>query len=398
MKRQIITLALWGACLSGLAPAYGIPAFARRHKLSCTACHEPVPRLKEFGNEFAGNGFMIPKEEKAIDFVSAGDDLLWLNKTFPLAVRFDAFAVAEQDAAVDRDMQTPWGLKLLSGGSLYRNIGYYFYFYMSERGEVAGIEDAYIHFDNVFKSGADLLVGQFQACDPLMKRELRLTFEDYQAYKTKVGASNINLAYDRGITLVYGVEKTGTDVVAMLVNGNGKDPASGESPKFDSDSHKNIGLRVAQNVGGFASLGGFYYTGRENGSAAGPADESLPSGTNRVVYYGPDANLSYGPLSLAVQYLVRKDSDPWFRGASGEVRTKGTVFEATLAPHLDRSRFYWTFLYNRVESDLAEFEKYHTAALACTWLASRNLRLGLEAIRNLEKDHFTFVAGMTGAF
>ena len=73
--------------------AGAIPAFARRYKMSCTTCHAPFPRLKPFGDEFAGNGFMIPEEEKDRDYVIAGDDLLRLNKDFPVAVRFDAIDV-----------------------------------------------------------------------------------------------------------------------------------------------------------------------------------------------------------------------------------------------------------------------------------------------------------------
>ena len=69
------------------------PPSPARYKLSCTTCHAPFPRLKAFGEEFAGNGFIIPEEEKDRDFISAGDDLLKLNKTFPIAVRFDAYGV-----------------------------------------------------------------------------------------------------------------------------------------------------------------------------------------------------------------------------------------------------------------------------------------------------------------
>ena len=118
---------------------FSIPAFARRYKISCSTCHTPMPKLKDFGDEFAGNGFIIPEEEKKRDYVTAGDDILWLNRTFPAAVRFDAYGVYDEDAPVDNDLQIPWGVKLLSGGTLYKNIGYYFYFYLSERGEVAGI-------------------------------------------------------------------------------------------------------------------------------------------------------------------------------------------------------------------------------------------------------------------
>ena len=102
-------------------------------------------------------------------------------------MRFDAFAYFEEDAEVSSDLQMPYGLKLLSGGPLARNVGYYFYFFMSETGEVAGVEDAYMHFNDLGGVPFDIMVGQFQTCDPLMKRELRLTYEDYLIYKTRVG-------------------------------------------------------------------------------------------------------------------------------------------------------------------------------------------------------------------
>jgi len=267
-----------------------IPAFTRRYKISCSTCHAPIPKLKPYGEEFAGNGFIIPESEKKRNYVSGGDDLLWLNRTFPVAARFDAFAVYDEDKTVENDLQTPWGLKLLSGGTLYKNIGYYFYFYLSERGEVAGIEDAYIHFNNVFGSELDVMVGQFQTSDPLMKRELRLTFEDYLFYKTKIGQSLVNLTYDRGIMLTYGIPQTGTDLAALIVNGNGKGPAD-EQKKFDNDKNKNFAFRLKQGIGEFMSVGGYFYYGKEDLIV-----KDDPPIANEISYWGPDVNLSVGPL------------------------------------------------------------------------------------------------------
>src|SRR5690606_10009383 len=89
--------------------------------------------------------------------------------------------------ATQFDLQTPYNIKLLSGGPIANNVSYYLYFFLSERGEVAGLEDAYIQFTDLFGSDIALLVGQFQISDPLFKRELRLEFEDYQAYRVRVG-------------------------------------------------------------------------------------------------------------------------------------------------------------------------------------------------------------------
>ncbi len=80
-------------------------------------------------------------------------------------------------------------LKFLSGGEITKNIAYYFYFFFSESGEVAGIEDAFVMFNNLFGTELDFYVGQFQVSDPLFKRELRLTFEDYMVYKASPGSS-----------------------------------------------------------------------------------------------------------------------------------------------------------------------------------------------------------------
>jgi hypothetical protein len=362
-----------------------IPAFARRHKVSCTTCHTVFPKLKDYGNEFAGNGFIMKETENKRDYVTAGDDLLWLNKDFPIAARFEAFANHDDSKNVKNDLQIPWGIKLLSGGTLYKSIGYYFYFYMSERGEVAGIEDAYIHFDNVFDTNLDIMVGQFQTSDPLMKRELRLTYEDYEIYKTAIGKSNTNLAYDRGIMLVYGIDQTGTDVVGMVVNGNGKPEAINR--RLDQDNYKNFGIRINQNVADIFTVGGIYYAGKEELSDSGR--------TNTITYFGPDFNIGTESFDLTGQYLYRKDTNADFLASELEYETKGYILELTYAPDLEKSRHYFTALYNLIDSDNY---KYETATLSATYLIARNLRFLAEYTRDLELEKNRFVLGIIGAF
>ncbi|NQT27800.1 hypothetical protein HQ585_20755 [candidate division KSB1 bacterium] len=368
------------------ADAFAIPAFARRYKISCSTCHAPFPKLKEYGEDFAGAGMILKEEEKERDYVSAGDDLLWLNRTFPVAARFEAFGVYDQDHPVENDLQSPWGLKLLSGGTLYKNIGYYFYFYMSERGEVAGVEDAYIHFDNVFGANLDFMVGQFQTSDPLMKRELRLTFEDYMIYKVHVGDSKCNLTYDRGVMALYGIDATGTEIVGFVVNGNGKPMADEDTKKFDVDSDKNLGVRLNQDVAGLFSVGGFYYLGKEN----------LFDIENEITYWGPDMNIRVGPIEVTAQYLEREDTNPTFTDPVS-VKTTGSVVEAVYSPKLDKSRWYLIALYNAVESDM-DIYNYETATLAGTYLVARNLRFTLEYTRDLMNEKNRMVLGMVSGF
>lgn len=404
MKSTLIGLFIFAIFLTVLLTAENgeaIPAFARRYDISCNTCHAPFPKLKPYGDDYAGAGFILQEEEKERDYVTAGDDLLWLNKDFPIAARFDAYAHYEENADVDNDLQSPFGMKLLSGGTLYKNIGYYFYFYMSERGEVAGIEDAYVHFDNVFGSNLDVMVGQFQTSDPLMKRELRLTYEDYVIYKTRVGNSRNNLAYDRGVMLVYGIDQTSTDVIGMVVNGNGRAEA-GADHALDFDSYKNVGLRLNQGIGDIGSVGVYYYTGEEVGA-------TWSEFTNEITYYGPDFNVGVGPLELTAQYLIREDSNPLFNNMTTDISTQGIVAELIFAPKLDRSRWYLTALYNNITSDLDDYPEevenagaslmaYHTATLSGTYLLSRNLRLLAEYTRDLERELNLFTLGFITAY
>ncbi|MBE0567544.1 MAG: hypothetical protein IH621_16435 [Krumholzibacteria bacterium] len=391
------TLKILSAALAALvgagallpADAQAIPSFARRYKLSCTTCHAPFPRLKDFGNEFAANGFYIPEEERDRDYVSAGDDLMHLNREFPLAVRFDAFATIAEDADVTTDLQIPFGLKLLSGGPLARNVGYYFYFYMDETGEVAGVEDAYIHFNDLGGVPFDVMVGQFQVCDPLMKRELRLTYEDYQIYKAKIGDVVGNLTYDRGLLVTYEAAATGTGLVGMLVNGNGRRAAT--EGAFDSDKDKNFAGRVAQPLGGFLQVGYFYYAGQER------QDTGDGMFKNGLHYHGPDLVAGNGTLDLALQYLRRRDSNPTFADGATAVQTDGIVAELVLSPHQDRSRTYGTLLYNRVDSDLDEYD-YESYTASLTYLLARNLRGTLEYTWDAERELSRGGIGLVAAF
>lgn len=390
MRRTIIA-ALLLTVLAGLAPreAEAIPAFARRWKISCTTCHAPFPRLKDFGEEFAGNGFTIPESDVERDYVKAGDELLKLNKDFPVAGRFDAYAVWDDGKDVEYDLQSPWGLKLLSGGPLAEKTGYYFYFYMSERGEVAGVEDAIIHFDDVFASGLDVVVGQFQTSDPLLKRELRLTFEDYHLYKSKPGDSHTDLTYDRGLMLAYGVESSGTDLIMTVTNGNGKGEADA-ARQFDDNNRKNVGLRLSQAVGGQASVGFYGYVGREDldDGAGGMLD-------NGITWWGPDVSLDLGKLAFTGQYLLRTDDAP--TAGAADVETKGTVAELIYAPQGDLSTHWFTLLYNKVDSDLDALD-LETVTFGATYTMARNVRLMAEFTRDLENETNRAVLGTVTAF
>ena len=138
--RQIfVVLSLLALCVLVAQEAGAIPAFARKYNMSCLTCHQPFPKLKAYGEEFAGNGFQLPGKEPARAFRKTGDDWLLLMRELPLALRMDGFLRWRPQESGRSDFLTPYILKLLSGGSIAPDVSYYFYFFFSERGEVAWI-------------------------------------------------------------------------------------------------------------------------------------------------------------------------------------------------------------------------------------------------------------------
>jgi hypothetical protein len=215
-----------------------------------------------------------------------------------------------------------------------------------------------------------------------MKRELRLTYEDYEIYKHQIGASPNNLAYDRGVVVTYDVAPTGTGLVGMVVNGNGKTPASEGSVegKFDDDKYKNYAARVSQPLFGLAQVGYFFYYGEESYESVDFAPNVYK---NRIRYHGPDLVLGNGMFDLTAQYLLRWDTNPDFTTRASEVQTAGVVAELVISPQRDRSRLYGTLLFNWIESDHGRAAGdpgvvYETYTASLTYLFARNLRGTLE--------------------
>ncbi len=377
-----------------------IPAFARKYKFSCTTCHSPAPRLKAYGEDFAGNAFQLPDgEEPARAFHDTGDDLLTLQRDYPIAVRFDAFMQSTYNAGSGgmNDFKTPFGMKILSGGNISSGIGYYFYFYMSEQGEVAGVEDAYIHFNNLFGTELDIMAGQFQVSDPLFKREVRLTYEDYLIYKTRVGMTPTNLAYEKGLMFLYSLP-AGTDIALQVVNGTGKE-AVGESGSFDTDEWKNLFLRVSQQAGP-VRVGGFGYLCNSRMSNADNAGDPGKLFDNRHQYWGVDVTADIRDIvQLNAQYLERYDENPDFLAAkpASDVKTAGGLVELVWSVRGQIGRPFVTLLYNFIESDYEGLD-HRSATAGFSYLLRRNFRLLAEVTYEDRHEDWNFVAGAVTAF
>lgn len=373
-----------------------IPAFARKYQISCQVCHSPVmPRLKGFGEEFAGNGFRLTEYESPRYFIQAGDDRLSLFRELPLAVRIDGFASYNFNDAGQVDFGSPFVLKILSGGEISDKLSYYFYFLLNERGKIAGVEDAFLMYHNLFNTGINFYIGQFQASDPLFKGELRYTLEPYKIYGTAPGNSTADLKYDRGVIFEKDIASTGTTLIGQVLNGCGIGEA-GEGYLFDKDKYKNYMLRINQSIGKKITLGLFGYLGKE----------ALPDATGTfnsdIKMFGPDLTLNFDEkFMLNVQYVRRFDSEVFVESDSSmlaDVMTEGAFAEVIYAPKGDMSKWYMTGLFNWVESGMSGLD-YTSATLHAGYILRRNMRVVSEYTYVLSgKQHGKVSLGFVSAF
>jgi hypothetical protein len=368
MRRRILANLMFFLTVLVLASSLqAMPAFARKYSLSCKTCHSPFPKLKPYGEEFAANGFVIKDKPTPRYTIDTGDSLLSLLRDVPIAFRLEGFLTYNNSNSRKLDFGSPHILKIISGGELFKHVSYYFYFFFSERGEVAGIEDAFVMFNDLLGGDFDIYAGQFQVSDPLFKREIRLSYEDYSIYATKPGDSQIDLTYDRGLMFTYGL-KSGTDLAVEVVNGNGI--GAGDSfLNFDNDEYKNVLVRLSQDLGPGVRIGGFGYLGKER-----PADL-----VNSVWMLGGDATLAAAPFELNLQYVERRDSNPTFAVILPleKIMTRGAFAELIYRPKGDDGRWYGVGLVNWVDSDQPDL-RTTAATLHCGYLLRRNLRLTAE--------------------
>jgi hypothetical protein len=402
MKRvTFCQLAILAVILFAIVPVnkcIAIPAFARKYQISCQVCHSPVmPRLKAFGEEFAGDGFRMTKYESPRYFIPTGDEKLSLFRELPLAIRLEGFASYNFDNKEMADFSAPFVIKILSGGELSDKLSYYFYFLFNERGAVEGVEDAFLMYHDLLGAGINFYIGQFQVSDPLFKGELRYTLEPYKIYEARPGNSTADLKYDRGIMFDKGF-KTGTTLTVEIVNGCGLGEASDEL-LFDKDKYKNFMGKISQDIGKIVTIGLFGYSGKENLSDPAALSEDV---TNKISMLGPDLTLNYNDkLILNIQYVRRMDSEVFTGGdgiAQNDLKTDGGFAELIYSPKGDMSKWYLTGLLNIVESD-ADALDYRSATFHAGYLLRRNVRIVSEYTYKFSGTSYGRIsAGFVSAF
>lgn len=391
--RSRFAIAILGLGLVLPTPASAIPVFARKYKVTCAVCHNPVPKLTAFGEQFAANGFRFASNEPPRDTINTGDPLLELAREFPLAMRLDAYAQAYSGGRSATDFQTPYGLKIMSAGTISKKLSYYFYTFLAERGEVGGVEDAFIQINDIGDKPFDVAIGQFQVSDPLFKREIRLEYEDYAVYRARLGDSPVDLTYDRGIVATADV--AGFGLTGQILNGNGAGQAQ-DNRRFDGDPFKSLFFHVGRDIGEYLHVGGFGYTGKTESDGV----------ASRTKMFGFDATIGGKTFELNGQYIHRSESRPRFIANEPEASLDGGFAELIVRP--PNSRWYGFGLYNLVTSDQALLDvrlggasgvrRYETISAGFGRAERRNFRWTLEASYDTQQEVLRWGLGLLTAF
>jgi hypothetical protein len=417
-------LALW-AVLWQISSALAIPVFARQYNLSCSACHSAYPRLNEFGERFQDNNYRLPNwRDQTID---VGDSQLALPKIPPFAVRAQANVQVREGEEIDPvtgptgndsdlDFQAPYLIKLLSSAPLSDHITYYFYGIFAEKGGNGEtvIEDAWFRHDDLFGSKVGLQIGQFQVSDLMFPRELRMTFQDFMAYRTA------GITYDRGLIFDRGFGPV--SVALGFVNGNGIDanfdinsPGYRRPDKmFDNDSGKSSFGRIGAEIGP-VNVGLFGLLGEQKSATGIAGTETGTRDTDkRIAGLDVSGNVG-GKLYWFAQALWNEWSDFLDADPARDYTWLG-AFAGIDYVASDK----WTFsaLYNWSEADhfedtdtIYEGIRINTITLGATYFFMRNVKGIVEVnfdllsedppgppfVGHQTKEHY-FLVGIDAAF
>jgi hypothetical protein len=344
MKTPVRLVALAASCCAAVlallawsSPTPAMPAFARQYNVNCQMCHSAFPRLNAFGEYFAADNMRLGNWRDTM--MDTGDDRLALPKSLPLAIRAQAFVQGRDAEEIDYatgptgndssfDVQAPYLVKLLSSAPLSDNITYYFYGIFAEKGgngEVI-IEDAWFSYADIAGSDVSGMLGQFQVSDLMFPREVRLTFQDYYAYRAA------GITYDRGIILDRGFGPL--DVAVGLTNGNGiQENVTINSPgyrrpdhMFDNDSGKTLFGRIGTTLGP-VNVGLFGLVGEQRSASGFAGADSGSRDTDKTIY-GLDVSGAVGARTHWYAQLLWNqwdgflDADPtmdykWFGSFAG---------------------------------------------------------------------------------
>jgi hypothetical protein len=116
---------------------------------------------------------------------------------------------------------------------------------------------------------------------------------------------------------------------------------------------------------------------------------------------GADATITAGPFELNLQYLERRDDNPFFlEGFTEPAKTRGGFGELIYLPKGDDSKWYLAGLVNWVGGDFDELD-YSSITAHFGRMLRRNIRATVEftfVFNSTTEDHGRLALGLVTAF
>jgi len=294
MKKYLIILISLFCFYSG--QAFGIPAFARTYKTSCVTCHNPYPRLNEFGESFRIAGFQIPNDEgESIkeEPLSLGDEAykrVWPKAVWPgeipgsLPIAFRAKTGFHVTQSQENSVSTfgsqfqPPTIQIMMAGTMGEKISFFAGAHLFESGLPGTVDRLYLKFNSMLTSflPADALairIGQFIpeiVTFASNHRAAHFVSFAFNTYSPSMGSNFVTGHVHEGESFgiesfqigleASGVIKNRLRYVAGVVNGTGPNTT-------DNNNAKDVYGRVALKIG---SYGYFQTSGDAASSKSGP--------------------------------------------------------------------------------------------------------------------------------
>jgi hypothetical protein len=274
LKNICLRLVGLGILLAGVQSAYGIPAFARKYNLRCSACHEAWPKLNNFGQTFKDNGYqlMTGRDAPIYQDISYFPIMFRVTPTWHRdtnnRVAVDVSpgnpGAGQLESAITTSGFQTTGVDIWTAGTLYRNISFGVQPAFDSSGK-GHIETYFVRFDNLLGSRwLNLKVGKFEL-DNIISEERELFLSNtggfYQSYhftpagdRTSFGIGDNQLGFE---LLGHAIDDHTRYSVSVLNSSDGQ--ASSASNSYDIYGNFTQAFELPklglQKVGAYAYVG-----------------------------------------------------------------------------------------------------------------------------------------------
>ena len=200
---RLLAILLLSPIFVSVAPdaAEAIPAFARKHSIPCTMCHQQFPKLNQFGISFKNRGYRLPDEK---------GKFVWEEKVWPIAaIGRMGWKFTDDHAGTKADEFVFEGLELFSGGTLAPRISYFIDALTSDNLPL-------LQFNDILPDSAlNIKVGQYNVDNYGLSHPRRLTFSTYLVQTSADRDDNVTFGNqgveingqfeDSGMRYIFGV-------------------------------------------------------------------------------------------------------------------------------------------------------------------------------------------------